>query len=131
MAKQKQTMFAKVIIAGESSTGKTTLAKRLVTGQFIINTLLTLGVEFHIFETHIKENLFRIQLWDLAGQKRFLDMKVFEEYSRGAHGVILAFDLTRIETFETLVEWHDVATKKSNPLIFLVGTKCDLTECKD
>lgn len=54
-------------------------------------------------------------------------MQVFDTYIRGAHAIILAVDLSRIDTFETLPNWLELARTVNPPApIILVGTKNDL-----
>ena len=53
---------------------------------------------------------------------------IIASYYRGAHGVLLMFDLTRRSTFNSLASWLDEVTLKAPedvPLV-LVGNKCDL-----
>ena len=44
-----------------------------------------------------------LQLWDTAGQERF--QSVTKAYYRGAHGVILMYDITQEESFIAVKSW--------------------------
>lgn len=46
---------------------------------------------------------FQLQIWDTAGQERF--RTITQSYYRSANGVILAYDITRRESFEDLPRW--------------------------
>lgn len=66
-------------------------------------------------------------MWDTAGQERF--RTITPQMFRMAHGVIIAFDLTKRETFEGVKVWMDCIYKLSRELCIpkvLVGNKCDL-----
>ena len=66
-----------MLIAGQGGVGKTTLLNRAVTGKFVSNTSMTIGVEFHLLNTTIgdpdDENHLDVtlQCWDFGGQERF------------------------------------------------------------
>ena len=47
----------------------------------------------------------QLQIWDTAGQERF--RTVTQSYYRGAHGVIIAYDITNLETFTHVTNWVD------------------------
>jgi len=117
----------KLCILGDGGVGKTTLIQRFLSGSYLGNTKMTIGVDFHLYKRTHKNKLIAFNIWDLSGQERFQNMQVFDTYVRGAHSVMLAVDLSRIDTFETLPNWLELArTVKPPPLIILVGTKNDL-----
>jgi Ras-related protein Rab-18 len=68
-------------------------------------------------------------IWDTAGQERFRTLT--SSYYRGAHGVVLVYDVTRPETFAHLTQWlseiemYSPAGGKS-VVKLLVGNKTDL-----
>ena len=45
----------------------------------------------------------KLQIWDTAGQERFRTITV--SYFKGAHGIILLYDVTDMETFESIRNW--------------------------
>ena len=47
----------------------------------------------------------QLQIWDTAGQERF--RTVTQSYYRGAHGVIIAYDITNLDTFTHIPLWVD------------------------
>ncbi len=47
----------------------------------------------------------QLHIWDTAGQERY--RTITQSYYRNAHGVILAFDLTRERTFTNISRWMD------------------------
>jgi len=67
-----------------------------------------------------------MQIWDTGGQEKF--RSITTTYYRHASAVVLCFDLSRRETFDSLGRWiEDVRCYAgSNASIVLVGTKSDL-----
>jgi Ras-related protein Rab-18 len=68
-------------------------------------------------------------IWDTAGQERFRTLTA--SYYRGAHGVLLVYDVTRPETFQHLPQWlNEIETYGpaggKSVVKLLVGNKSDL-----
>ena len=67
----------------------------------------------------------KIQIWDTAGQDRF--RSITKNYYKGAHGIILLYDITNKKTFDNVRNWinqikEEVSERVS---IILVGNKID------
>ncbi|KAG5028358.1 hypothetical protein JHK87_011872 [Glycine soja] len=71
-----------------------------------------------------------VDFWDTAGQERF--RTITSSYYRGAHGIIVVYDVTDQESFNNVKQWLNeidrYASENVNKL--LVGNKCDLTANK-
>lgn len=66
------------------------------------------------------------KIWDTAGQDRF--KAITYSFYKQANGVIIAFDVTRRESFENVKTWVDSIYEHADPKItkVLVGNKIDL-----
>jgi len=108
---------------GSTSVGKTSLINRITENKFDPNTPPTTGAGFFHYKTGTRE----IQIWDTGGMERFRALN--SVYYRGAVGAILVFDLTNNDSFQELESWRNefISNTNSNPVILLVGNKCDQT----
>lgn len=63
----------------------------------------------------------QMQVWDTAGQERF--RTITQSYYRSAHAAIIAYDLTRRSTFESVPHWiHEIEKYgAANLVVMLIG----------
>ena len=62
----------KILVVGNSNTGKSCLTLRFVEEQFTANFIPTIGIDFHVKTITLKEGRkVKLQIWDTAGQERF------------------------------------------------------------
>ena len=120
-----QKLLFKIIVVGDGGIGKSTMIQRLTTGHFIPQKI-TIGTDLATFDIEVSEKVIvKLQIWDFAGEKRFRFF--LPNYSRGALGILLCFDMTRFISFENLEEWYDVVTKNApEAIVALIGGKLDL-----
>ncbi|KAK8598807.1 hypothetical protein V6N13_076753 [Hibiscus sabdariffa] len=104
----------KLLLIGDSGVGKSCLLLRFADDSYLDSYISTIGVDF----------------WDTAGQERF--RTITSSYYRGAHGIIIVYDVTDQESFNNVQQWLNeigrYASENVNKL--LVGNKCDLTSKK-
>ncbi|XP_054845145.1 ras-related protein Rab-19 isoform X2 [Eublepharis macularius] len=118
----------KIILIGDSNVGKTCVVHRFKSGQYNVKQQNTIGVDFTVRSLEIDGKKVKIQVWDTAGQERF--RTITQSYYRSAHGAILAYDMTRRSTFESIPHWiHEIEKYgAANLVLMLIGNKSDETE---
>uniref|UniRef100_A0A671FGF4 RAB2A, member RAS oncogene family n=1 Tax=Rhinolophus ferrumequinum TaxID=59479 RepID=A0A671FGF4_RHIFE len=102
------------------------LFKYIIIGDTGVGFSLTIGVEFGAQMITIDGKQIKLQIWDTAGQESF--RSIARSYYRGAAGALLAYDITRRDTFNHLTTWLEDARQHSNSNmgIMLIGNKSDL-----
>ncbi|MFX0104459.1 MAG: Rab family GTPase [Candidatus Hodarchaeota archaeon] len=121
----------KIVIFGDSKTGKTTLTHRFLTNLFKKNITMTLGVDFHLKSIEVNGELVKLQIWDFAGEERFRFL--FPSYIRGANGAVFMYDITNNSSLSHVDDWFEIVEneiKYDLPIVF-VGGKTDLIHLKE
>lgn len=117
----------KLLLIGDSGVGKSCLLLRFADDTFTESYISTIGVDFKIRTIDLDSKTIKLQIWDTAGQERF--RTITSSYYRGAHGIIVMYDVTDLDSFNNIKQWlHEIdryASESVNKL--LVGNKNDLT----
>jgi len=121
----------KIVLIGDSGVGKSSVLLRYADDVFSDSYTSTIGVDFKIRTTQYNRNgmekTIKQQIWDTAGQERF--RTITSSYYRGAHAVVVFFDLTDIKTFNNLNQWiGEVKRYANNCIIVIAGTKSDIRD---
>ena len=128
MRKVSVLLSFKVLLIGESGVGKTTLLRTLKYGYYT-KCGVTVGLDFTIHYVKVNDTTCKLVIWDFGGYRNFIRM-YWENphFVSGAHGVLLAFDISSYETFLALKDWLKLVRKynSSDISIILVGMKADL-----
>ncbi|KAH7302370.1 hypothetical protein KP509_23G069500 [Ceratopteris richardii] len=104
----------KLLLIGDSGVGKSCLLLR------------TIGVDFKICTVELDSKTIKLQIWDTAGQERF--RTITSSYYRGAHGIIIVYDVIDQESFNNEKHWLNEIDRYASENVkkLLVGNKCDL-----
>ena len=128
----------KVILLGNSAVGKTSLFKKIITGEFSEKNISTIGMDRRTMQLEVDINdngktstkSFEISLVDTAGQERF--RAITKTYFNGADCILLIYDVTNQESFLNVKSWIESIHESignhedSKYVIVLIGNKIDL-----
>ncbi|KAM8968134.1 ras-related protein Rab-28 isoform X1 [Sminthopsis crassicaudata] len=120
----------KIVLLGDGTSGKTSLATRFAQEAFGKQYKQTVGLDFFLKRITLPGNLnVTLQVWDIGGQT--IGGKMLDKYIYGAQGILLVYDITNYQSFENLEDWHSMVKKvneesETQPLVALVGNKIDL-----
>uniref|UniRef100_A0A0D9WBT7 Uncharacterized protein n=1 Tax=Leersia perrieri TaxID=77586 RepID=A0A0D9WBT7_9ORYZ len=120
----------KLLLIGDSSVGKSCLLLRFADDSYVDTYISTIGVDFKIRTIELDGKTVKLQIWDTAGQERF--RTITSSYYRGAHGIIIVYDVTDMESFNNVKQWLSEIDRYASDSVckLLVGNKCDLVESK-
>ena len=71
------------------------------------------------------EKMVKLQLWDFSGQKKFRSL--LKAYIKETKAILLVYNITDESSFLAVNDWiKEIKKYEVNPIIVLVGQKCDL-----
>uniref|UniRef100_A0A7S4PH67 Uncharacterized protein n=1 Tax=Guillardia theta TaxID=55529 RepID=A0A7S4PH67_GUITH len=116
----------KLLLIGDSGVGKSCLLLRFADDTYTESYISTIGVDFKIRTLELDGKTVKLQIWDTAGQERF--RTITSSYYRGAHGIIVVYDVTDQESFNNVKQWMNEIDRYANDKVnkMLVGNKSDL-----
>ena len=119
----------KVILFGDTNTGKSQLLNRIEHGGYSEMPNSTVGVEFGT--RRILNDRYKLQIWDTAGQQKF--RAVISSYKRGAQIGIYCHDVSK--EIDSQKIYNDIKDFKAlagdQARVIIVLTKNDLYEGKE
>jgi len=126
----KELIF-KISLFGEPNVGKTSMVRQYLKERFSVEERTPVSLDIGVKKLHVNNTIIFLQIWILAGKSQFKPLTPI--YTRGSSVGIFMFDLTRVNTLETVREWLDLFEKgqsdqKRDVLLIMVGGKADLTE---
>ncbi|KAI8975638.1 ras-related protein rab-4B [Mycotypha africana] len=118
----------KLLLVGDSGTGKSCLLYHFLENQFKKNSMNTIGIEFGTRIIQIADKSIKLQIWDTAGQERFRSLT--KSYFRGTAGALVVYDISNRDTFLGVRSWLNDVRTLANPelVIILVGNKSDKSD---
>ena len=117
----------KIMMLGDASVGKTSLTIRYISGFFLEDLKLTIGVDFYSKTTNFKGKKVKLQIWDFGGEERFRFL--LSQYCKGANAAFFLYDITNSITIDHLPDWTQIIREHAGDIpIMLIGSKLDLEE---
>ena len=118
----------KIGIYGESTVGKTHFSRTYTNGVNPELTLPTVGIDsFYINKILSNGKKYKIIIYDTAGQERYRSLSL--NSVRRCDGIILMYDLTRRNTFNSIKDWYNSIKEIVEDFnLILIGNKCDLKD---
>ncbi|XP_062167572.1 ras-related protein RABC2a-like [Alnus glutinosa] len=116
----------KILLIGDSNVGKTSLIVSFVSDS-TEPPLPTVGMDLKFKLLTVGGKKLKLTIWDTAGQDKFRTLT--HSFYRGAHGIILVYDITVRSTFTSISDFwaKEVEIYTTNPkcVKMLVGNKVD------
>jgi small GTP-binding protein len=112
---------------GDAAVGKTSLTLRFISGFFLDDLKLTIGVDFYSKTTNFKNKKVKLQIWDFGGEQRFRFL--LHQYCKGANAAFFLYDITNRLSLDHLPDWTQIIREHAGDIpIMLIGSKVDLKE---
>ena len=119
---------AKIVLLGDVSVGKTSIASRYCKNSFNDHHINTIGGAYQQQKVVLNNGaMVKLHIWDTSGQERFRAMTNL--YYRDAQVAILTYDITNESSFNSIEFWIKELRYKvenENMILCLVGNKCDV-----
>ena len=125
----------KIIVVGNSGTGKTSFVNKWIKDTFDENYKATIVSEFSYKIIEYKDKSYKIQLWDLAGMDQ--NICITKIFAKGSHGCIVLSDITDEKTLNECIKWKNTVDENTKFLdgtnipSILIRNKVDLLENED
>eukprot|EP00826_Nyctotherus_ovalis_P039098 TRINITY_DN3729_c0_g2_i2.p1 TRINITY_DN3729_c0_g2~~TRINITY_DN3729_c0_g2_i2.p1 ORF type:complete len:221 (+),score=59.63 TRINITY_DN3729_c0_g2_i2:148-810(+) len=127
ISSDRKTISIKIALLGDSGVGKTSILQRYCYDTFDTEVPATEVASFKksILYSSNKKTEVQLKIWDTAGQETYRSLAPF--YCKDADAVMLVYDITNKESFDSLNYWLDKvhSFSSSNCLIIVVGNKSD------
>ena len=118
----------KYIIIGDPSVGKSNILMKFAHNKFTDEYQATIGVEFGAKNIEFNNQIYRIQIWDTAGQENF--RSITRAYYKNCVCAMVVYDITNLDSFQHIQNWIEDIRNQSpkTVLIILIGNKIDLED---
>jgi small GTP-binding protein len=126
MSESKPTIRAKVVLVGAAHTGKTSIANRLIYGEFSPHTMPSTQPAFFQKQITTADSIYALEIWDTAGQEQYHALSSM--FYRDADAGIVVFDLTDQTSFSKCKDWVSELrnARGAQMAIIVAGNKNDL-----
>lgn len=125
------TQQIKIVLVGDQNVGKTSLLRYLVDKKPLECPTATTSIYLTVEQLEVKGKTVSVNIWDTAGEEQYRSLT--SVYLRSAKGVLIVFDLTHKQSFESVQYWLNCITDTLElpPVITIVGNKSDRADEQD
>lgn len=125
MDKPRSDLVYKILLLGDTAVGKTALLLSYCEDIYSDTHVATIGLDYRIKIVEVDNKKIKLNIWDTAGQDRF--RSITQSYYRGAHGILLVYDVTSPTSFANIKQWVNQIRDHSpkDVVLMLVGNKVD------
>jgi small GTP-binding protein len=126
MFADRESSGLKVVLLGNSGTGKTSLLDFAVTRSSRGDLQPTIGCNCSLLAFEFDSRRVSLRVWDTAGQELY--RSIVPIYIRDAAAALLVYDVTDPKSLESLDHWHSVLMEEQSGevLLYVVANKMDL-----
>jgi small GTP-binding protein len=131
LPKEVLKLSKKICVLGDPAVGKTSLIRKYVYDVFDDRYISTIGTKvtkkvLRLKNTKAKEVELTLLIWDIAGEKKFRDVR--SVYYSGANAAFIVSDTSRMETLNSIIDWKESLFKVTSKIpMVCIGNKIDLT----
>ena len=120
----------KVLLLGDPSSGKEELVNHYISGFFLDDLKLTIGVDFYSKTQEFRGKKVKLQIWDFGDEERFRFL--LHQYCKGKDAAMIMYDITNRQSLDHLPEWTQIIREHSGDIpIMLIGNKLDLEKSRE
>ena len=122
----------RVVLLGEAAVGKTSLLRRYTENIFDEDYKATIGTSFSTKDVEVTGSngnsaAVRLVIWDMGGQATYKELR--RQFMKGAAAAIIAYDVTRPETFMAMNNWFESFREVCpGSVTIIAANKVDLEE---
>ncbi len=115
----------KICVLGAAGVGKTSLTAQFVYSKFSEKYLSSMGVKIDKKTVEVDDTQVNLMIWDIHGEEKY--KKIPSSYLRGASGILMVIDGTRLDTVAVAKDIHQRVCDELGeiPIIYLLN-KSDL-----
>jgi small GTP-binding protein len=117
----------KIILLGDSSVGKTSIACKYAGQVRPKDHIPTIGASLFTSDVSCGDCFCSLEIWDTAGQDLYRALVPL--YAHGASGALIVFDIASVPTFTHLDDWLRFLDDLSSDIFVVIfGNKSDLED---